>query len=162
MPPATGGRSTRRLAAIGPDAPVVEFVDSWHDQPRFIEALAATVVEAIARFEDPDRVRVMFTAHSLPTRVLADGYPYPDELAATAALVTARLGLERYEFAFQSAGRTGEPWLGPDILDEIRRLAATGVTDANASALVSGSISVLPVVVTISSSSVLGLVSARV
>jgi ferrochelatase len=71
----------------------------------------------------------MFTAHSLPARVLADGDSYPDELAGTARLVAERLDLERYDFAFQSAGRTGEPWLGPDILDEIRRLAADGVTE---------------------------------
>jgi protoporphyrin/coproporphyrin ferrochelatase len=71
----------------------------------------------------------MFTAHSLPARVVAEGDPYPDQLAETAALVAARLGLAAYEFAFQSAGRTGEPWLGPDILEEIRRLARTGVTD---------------------------------
>ena len=116
------------LAALGVDAPIVDYVDSWHDQPRFIEALATTTAEALARLDDPASARVMFTAHSLPTRVLADGDPYPDELAATASLVAGRLGLERYEFAYQSAGRTGEPWLGPDILDEIRRLAADGVT----------------------------------
>ena len=117
------------LAEIGPGAPTFEYVDSWHDQPRFIEALALTVREALGRFEDPSRVRVMFTAHSLPARVLAEGDPYPDELAATARLVAERLGLEGHEFSFQSAGRTGEPWLGPDILDEIRRLAAEGVTE---------------------------------
>ncbi len=117
------------LAAVGEGAPSFEYVDSWHAQPRFIEALAQTVREALDRFPDPSRVRVMFTAHSLPARVLAEGDPYPDELAATARLVAVRLGLERYEFAFQSAGRTGEPWLGPDILEEIRRLGSEGVTD---------------------------------
>jgi ferrochelatase len=116
------------LAGLGGSAPAPVFVDSWHDQPRFIEALAATTAEAMARFPGLAGVRVMFTAHSLPVRVLAEGDPYPDELAATAALVAGRLGLETWEFAFQSAGRTGEPWLGPDILDEIRRLAAAGVT----------------------------------
>jgi ferrochelatase len=119
------------LASIGQAGgfePEVAFVDSWHDQPQFIEALAETTREALARFPDPSRVRVMFTAHSLPARVVAEGDPYPDELAATAALVAARLGLDAYEFSFQSAGRTGEPWLGPDILAEIRRLAAEGVT----------------------------------
>jgi ferrochelatase len=70
----------------------------------------------------------MFTAHSLPARVVAEGDTYPDELAGTAALVARRLGLATWDFAFQSAGRTGEPWLGPDILDEIRRLAGEGVT----------------------------------
>ncbi len=117
------------LAGLGDGAPSAVFVDSWYDQPRFIEALAATTREALARFPDPTRVRVMFTAHSLPARVVAEGDPYPDELAGTAALVAGRLGLAEYEFAFQSAGRTGEPWLGPDILEEIRRLAAAGVTE---------------------------------
>jgi ferrochelatase len=117
------------LASLGDGAPVAVHVGSWHDEPRFIAALARTVCEAFARFEDPTAVRVMFTAHSLPARVLAEGDPYPEELAATAFLVAERLGIERYEFAFQSAGRTGEPWLGPDILDEIRRLGAEGVRD---------------------------------
>jgi ferrochelatase len=115
------------IAATGATPPEVIYVTSWHDQPRFIEALAQTAREALARFEDPAGVRVMFTAHSLPARVLADGDPYPAELAATARLVAERLGLEAYEFAFQSAGRTDEPWLGPDILVEIRRLAEAGV-----------------------------------
>ena len=117
------------LAGLGQAAPAVVVVDSWHDQPHFIEALAATTKEALARFPDPARVRVMFTAHSLPARVIAEGDRYPDQLAETAALVAAQLGLTEYAFAFQSAGRTGEAWLGPDILEEIRRLAGTGVMD---------------------------------
>jgi ferrochelatase len=116
------------LAGLGDVAPAVTYVDSWHDQPRFIEALATTTAEALARFAGPTDVRVMFTAHSLPARVLVEGDPYPEQLARTAALVAERLGLADYAFAYQSAGRTGEPWLGPDILAEIRRLAATGVT----------------------------------
>ncbi len=115
------------LRERGERAPAFVFVDSWHDQPRLIEALAAATNEALARFPDPSRVRVMFTAHSLPARVVAEGDRYPDELARTAALVAGRLGLTGYEFAFQSAGRTGEPWLGPDLGDEIRRLAADGI-----------------------------------
>jgi protoporphyrin/coproporphyrin ferrochelatase len=118
------------IGALGAAAPpAAVFVDSWHDQPRFIEALAETTREALARFPDPATVRVLFTAHSLPARVVAEGDPYPAELAATAALVAGRLGLASHDFAFQSAGRTGEPWLGPDILDKIRRLAAEGVRE---------------------------------
>ena len=117
------------LGALGEAAPAVAFVDSWFDQPRLIDALAETTAEALRRFPDPARVRVLFTAHSLPARVVAEGDTYPDELAGTAALVARRLGLATYDFAFQSAGRTGEPWLGPDILDEIRRLAAEGVRE---------------------------------
>ncbi len=115
------------LAELGGDAPTVEYVATWHDQPRFIDALAHTAREALARFDDPAGVRFMFTAHSLPVRFIAQGDPYPDELARTAALVAAQLGIDGYEFAYQSAGRTDEPWLGPDILVEIRRLAAEGV-----------------------------------
>jgi ferrochelatase len=115
------------IAAAGGRAPEVVHIGSWHDQPRFIEALAQTAREAYGRFESTAGVRFMFTAHSLPARVVADGDPYPAELAHTAALVAEALGLDEYEFAFQSAGRTDEPWLGPDILVEIRRLAAEGV-----------------------------------
>ena len=129
MRPATAARWTRRWPGSTGKRPEVVFVDSWHDQPRFIEALAGTTAEALRRFPDPAAVRVMFTAHSLPARVVAEGDVYPAELAATAALVAARLGIDTYEFAFQSAGRTGEPWLGPDILDEIRRLGREGVRE---------------------------------
>jgi len=117
------------LAALGETAPGYVFVESWHDEPRFIEALAAATAGALDRFPSPEQARVMFTAHSLPSRVVAEGDPYADELAATARLVAERLGLDAWEFAFQSAGRTGEPWLGPDLRDEIRRLAAAGVTE---------------------------------
>src|SRR5665811_569115 len=97
--------STKTASGGAAAPPEAVFVDSWHDQPRFIEALAETTREALARFPDPDIVRVMFTAHSLPARVVAEGDPYPQELAATAALVADRLGLASYDFAFQSAGR---------------------------------------------------------
>jgi protoporphyrin/coproporphyrin ferrochelatase len=111
--------------------PVAEasFVASWHDEPGFIEALATAAREALGRFANPASVKVVFTAHSLPARVVAEGDVYPDEVAHTAALVAARLGLATYERAFQSAGRTGEPWLGPELLDTLRRLAAEGVRD---------------------------------
>jgi ferrochelatase len=115
------------LAGLGEGAPSVVGVDSWYDQPHFIEALTATTSEALARFPDRTSVRVMFTAHSLPARVVAEGDPYLEQLAGTAALVGEQLGLTEYAFAFQSAGQTGEAWLGPDILEEIRRLAGTGV-----------------------------------
>ena len=117
------------LAGLGDGAPELRYVDSWYDQPRLIEAMATTTREALERFADPSAVRVMFTAHSLPARVMAEGDTYPQELAGTAALVAERLGITGYDFAFQSAGRTGEPWLGPDILDEIRRLAGSGVRE---------------------------------
>lgn len=115
------------LAALGPGGPAPVFVESWHDQPRFIEALAAKTAAAIAA--SAGTPFLLFTAHSLPARVVATGDPYPDELAATARLVADRLGLATYGFAYQSAGRTDEPWLGPDLRDELRRLAGEGVRD---------------------------------
>ena len=117
------------LAAAGAEAPEAVFVESWHAEPRFIEALAAATREAMERFAEPDSVRVMFTAHSLPARVVAEGDTYADEIAATGRLVAERLGLAHFERAWQSAGRTGEPWLGPDLRDEMRRLAGEGVRE---------------------------------
>ena len=117
------------LQAAGEQAPRAVFVESWHDAPGFIEALASATREALARTDRPADARVIFTAHSLPARVVGEGDRYPDEIAATARLVAERLGLARYERAYQSAGRTGEPWLGPDLGDELRRLAAEGVRE---------------------------------
>jgi protoporphyrin/coproporphyrin ferrochelatase len=99
----------------------LRFVESWHDHEPFLAVLA-------------DRVRgtdahVVFTAHSLPERVLAMGDPYRDQLLETSRLVAERAGIERWSFAFQSASETGEPWLGPDILEELDALYAQGVRD---------------------------------
>lgn len=102
-------------------------VPSWHDEPGFIAAVAAAADDALARFPRREAVRVLFTAHSLPARVVDEGDPYPAEVAATAGLVAARLGLATYDQCFQSAGRTSEAWLGPDLRDELRRLAGEGV-----------------------------------
>jgi ferrochelatase len=96
------------------------FVESWHDEPGFVALLA-------------DRVRgtdahVVFTAHSLPARILDDGDPYKDQLLETAELVAGAAGLDDWSFSFQSESPTGEPWLGPDILDHLDDLHARGIT----------------------------------
>ena len=97
----------------------MRFVESWHDEPGFVELLA-------------DRVRgtdahVVFTAHSLPARILASGDPYRDQLLETSRLVAEAAGLSAWSFSFQSESPTGEPWLGPDILDHLESLARQGV-----------------------------------
>jgi len=97
----------------------LEFVESWHDHPPFLDVLAD-------RVRGTDR-HVVFTAHSLPERILAAGDPYRDQLLETSRLVATRAGLTSWSFAFQSASATGEPWLGPDILEELDRLDAEGV-----------------------------------
>ena len=119
----------RAIASLGESAPRVTVVESWHDQPRLVDALAAATAEALARVSDPAAALVIFTAHSLPARVVAEGDRYPDEVARTAAMVARRVGLATYLVAFQSAGRTGEAWLGPELRDEIRRVAAEGVAE---------------------------------
>jgi ferrochelatase len=97
----------------------LHFVHSWHDEPGFVELLA-------------DRVRgsgahVIFTAHSLPARVLDLGDPYKDQLLETSQLVADSAGVDDWSFSFQSESPTGEPWLGPDILDHLDDLRERGV-----------------------------------
>jgi protoporphyrin/coproporphyrin ferrochelatase len=113
-----GGYRERLEAALRGRAELA-FVESWYDHEPFLEVLA-------------DRVRgfdghVVFTAHSLPERILRAGDPYREQLFETSRLVAERAGLSDWSFAFQSASATGEPWLGPDILEELDALAANGV-----------------------------------
>jgi len=123
----TYGRAVAEAAAgLGARAPRFGVAGSWHDEPRLAAALADAAAEALARCDDPARVHVLFTAHSLPARVAGGSDPYAREVAATAALVAERLELDHCGVAFQSAGRTGDRWIGPDLRDEIRRLAAEG------------------------------------
>ena len=97
----------------------LDFVDSWHLEPGFVELLA-------------DRVRgtsahVVFTAHSLPARILELGDPYKEQLLETSREVAKAAGIPDFSFSFQSESPTGEPWLGPDILDHLAALHADGV-----------------------------------
>lgn len=108
-----------------PPGCALEVIPSWHDHPGFVDVLASRLRDAIARAVAGSRV--LFTAHSVPERVLSAGDPYRDQLLETCGLVAGRAGVERWEFAFQSAGRTDERWLGPDVLDGISDLAAEGV-----------------------------------
>jgi ferrochelatase len=104
-------------------------IHSWHLEPTYLTFLTAAVREALALL--PERTKVLFTAHSLPERVLVDD-PYPGQLRASASAVAEAAGLDRWagwSLCWQSAGRTPEPWRGPDILEVIRDLAATGRAD---------------------------------
>jgi protoporphyrin/coproporphyrin ferrochelatase len=104
-------------------------IDSWHLEPAYLDFLATAVTDARATL--PPRHKVLFTAHSLPERVLVDD-PYPDQLRESAAAVAERVGLlpwPDWALAWQSAGRTPEPWRGPDILAVIDELGATGRAD---------------------------------
>jgi ferrochelatase len=101
-------------------------IEHWHLADAYLDFLTVAVAEA--RIGQPERHKVLFTAHSLPERVLVDD-PYPDELEQSASAVADRLGLADWGLAWQSAGRTPEPWRGPDILDVMRELAEADATD---------------------------------
>ncbi|MBA3364376.1 MAG: ferrochelatase [Actinobacteria bacterium] len=97
------------------------FVESWHDDEGFVDLLAARVRGS--------RAHVVFTAHSLPARILDEGDPYQQQLLETATLVAERAALTDWSFSYQSESATGEPWLQPDILDHLGDLAERGVDD---------------------------------
>lgn len=107
----------------------ITFVDRWHGEPAFIELMASRVRDALARVPDADRASatVVFSAHSLPIRIREWQDPYEAELLESSAAVAARLGLSDWRFAWQSAGGSREPWIGPDILDYLKTLAGEGV-----------------------------------
>jgi ferrochelatase len=118
-----GEYAERVRAAVGDRVPL-EIVESWHLEEGFLDLLADRVVDALA--QAPAGSEVLFTAHSLPERILAMGDPYPQQLEESAEAVSERAGFVPWSLAWQSAGRTPEPWLGPDLLEVIRAKAAEG------------------------------------
>ncbi len=121
-------RAEAALAAAG--GPPFVRVPQWYDAEGFAPTLAARVRAAVDRLAGTGTPTVLFTAHSLPERVLAAGDPYPDQVVDSAARVAGAAGLGPagipWSVAWQSAGRTPEPWIGPDLLAELRRLATGG------------------------------------
>jgi ferrochelatase len=128
-----------QVAAEG-DGPRCTFVRHYHDDPAFVRFLAGRVRDALAGLppDARERATVLFTAHSLPVRTAADGTlrckacdcddtcRYRDGLQRTADLVSAEVSLPAYAIAWQSAGRTSDPWWGPPVEEEIPRLAEEG------------------------------------
>ncbi len=112
-------------AAEAKGLPSISFVNSYHLHPKFIQALTERVNHSLNQFEDVKRddIRVLFSAHSLPQRILEMKDPYPDQLNATAQAVADQAGVTNWQFAWQSAGQTSTPWLGPDILDVLETIA---------------------------------------
>lgn len=108
-----------------------EHIDSYHDVPGLITPLADRVQAGLSRWPDSDRknVHVVFSAHSLPVRIIQMGDPYDDQLRETAQLVAAKAGLsaDQWSWSYQSAGRSPEPWLGPQLEAYIPELAAKGI-----------------------------------
>ena len=106
----------------------IDVVDSWQLEPGYIAFLCERVDHALRTLTKDVRrdSTVVFTAHSLPERVLRTGDPYADQLRATAEAVAAQMDLDSWQIGWQSAGRTKDPWIGPDILEVIDELAAAG------------------------------------
>jgi ferrochelatase len=125
-----GYRNYINQALAGVEHPfTLNFVESWQAHPLFRRLIADRIRATLAQFpaEIRDQVMVLFSAHSLPEKIRTAGDPYPEELRESAAGIAELLGLADYRFCYQSAGMTGEPWLGPDILDELEQLHSEGV-----------------------------------
>jgi protoporphyrin/coproporphyrin ferrochelatase len=116
------GRYRAQLEDAVEGRATIRFVERWGNDPGLVDLLAD-------RLAASSNKHVVFTAHSLPARVLDDGDPYRDELLETARLVAERAGVHEWTFSFQSESPTGEPWLGPDILEHLNELAACDVRD---------------------------------
>ena len=109
----------------GPSAGL-DFVESWHELDGYLQAVAEDVRAVRAEFSAPEDLVAVFTAHSLPARILDEGDPYESQLLRTSALVAQRAGIEQWRFSYQSQSHTGERWLGPDLVDTLEELAAQG------------------------------------
>ncbi len=106
------------------------FVREYHLHPALIEALAERVRRGLEKFGDRrGEALVLFSAHSLPERILTWNDPYPGQLLATSRAVADAAGVDRWQFTWQSAGQTGEPWLGPDLLETLETVHREGVRD---------------------------------
>ncbi len=112
---------------LRPGGPEVRFVESWYQEPEFVRFLASRVRAGLREFppQARDDVRVVFSAHSLPVNALR-GDPYPDQLHHSGDLIATEAGLRHWLFAWQSAGRTQDQWLGPDIREVLKDLRREG------------------------------------
>jgi ferrochelatase len=106
-------------------------IGAWWDAPGFLEIIAQRVTDALA-LVDParlDTTEVLFSAHSLPQKILATGDTYPEQLRDSAEGAARVADITNFDLAWQSAGRTADPWIGPDILEVLRTKKAAGLTD---------------------------------
>ena len=124
-PSSVGEYHERARAAAGAMGIEYAAIDHWHMEPAYLDYLSTAVTAGLARL--PARSKVVFTAHSLPERVVTQHDPYPIGLWETAGAVASRAGLAPWAgwcVAYQSAGRTAEAWLGPDVATVVADLAA--------------------------------------
>lgn len=113
-----GSYNKRAVGAADKAGIKLTCVESYHLHPSLIQALVERVQESLTRFDvDKEQVRILFSAHSLPEKILEIKDPYPEQLLETSRVIAEQVGTSNWQFAWQSAGQTAMPWLGPDILD---------------------------------------------
>ena len=100
-------------------------IERWGTMREFIDALSDRVKEQLEGWDLAETL-VIFSAHSLPVKIMGTGDPYPEELMETSRLAAERANIPNWTFAFQSASTTGEPWLGPDILEVVEKTVEEG------------------------------------
>jgi protoporphyrin/coproporphyrin ferrochelatase len=117
-----------RARTAQPEGLDLGFVESWHLHPAYLEVLTNRVADVLEKLTDEERggALVVFTAHSLPARIVDEGDPYPEQLRETGEAVARRLRLANWTTGWQSAGRTPEPWLGPPLEEMVEKAAADG------------------------------------
>ncbi|MBC6971508.1 ferrochelatase [Bacillus sp. Xin] len=99
------------------NGPAIAPIEQWYDEPKFIAYWANEVKEIFTRIVDREKAVVVFSAHSLPEKIIAAGDPYVKQLQHTADLIAAEADIQHYTIAWQSAGNTPDPWIGPDVQD---------------------------------------------
>ncbi|MED1561032.1 ferrochelatase [Alkalihalobacillus alcalophilus] len=104
------------------NGPVIHSVESWYQEPKFIQYWAEQVKETMEKVSNKENTCVIFSAHSLPEKIKEYGDPYPAQLEETADLIAKEAGIKTYEIGWQSEGNTPDPWLGPDVQDLTREL----------------------------------------
>lgn len=113
-------RAIRFSEEIG--GPAIEPIEQWYDEPKFISYWANQIKEAVTNIADKEKAVVIFSAHSLPEKIIATGDPYVEQLQRTADLIAEAANIQHYTIGWQSAGDTPDPWIGPDVQDLTRDL----------------------------------------
>lgn len=116
------GRAKDAAKELG--GPSIVSIESWYNEPKFIQYWTEQIQETFSKMpeEEKNKAVVIFSAHSLPQRITEIGDPYPEQISITARLIVEKAGISDYAVGWQSAGRTPEPWLGPDVKDLTREL----------------------------------------
>ncbi|WP_026677128.1 ferrochelatase [Fictibacillus gelatini] len=115
-------RAVEESGSIG--GPKITTIDSWYEEPKFIDYWVKQITHLMKTIpsSEEEKTVVIFSAHSLPERILQMGDPYPEQLQETARLIAEKANIKHYAIGWQSAGNTPEPWIGPDVQDLTRDL----------------------------------------